>query len=464
MTPTCITYLPPNLKEAPSDCIKSDCIKSEHKATFLKTVDECPLYAHWFAMKVVEMSTSIDTSAEVIQTELNGITSTISKDGLKILCQRLRSMTKMRTTKTGYYFKGACKEGVYTSLISTWFQDFLGSNSLRCFHNFPCGSSLSAYKSDLQIVNHTDDMHTILVNAYKPHSLSKATIETHAYAVDVFQHISDQCSVILGLPMTLQTISLYVYFSYNEKLMAIKIMDVEIMDDTTLELEKFLCVIYAAVHSLAKNPITTSSPTAITVNCCAGDHHVLSANCVLCENQDVITKMYDVIHKPYLKPNLKLIQADNPTLEHFCNERIAYLKYKYIHGSHKPRNLASILDVIRSLKKIHETGYVHGDIRVSNIVYGSHTDSGTIIDCDFASTEGAEYPQCFSSDVAERAAGAKKLNPMKQSHDRESLFKAICDSYIYMTPYQCSHLQSLTMKNKPLDVIISQLQEDTEYY
>lgn len=148
--------------------------------------------------------------------------------------------------------------------------------------------------------------------------------------------------------MTQYEISLWVYLTCDEKLMAIKIGTVDYRQDN-MALEKLMCVLYATVHSLAQKPITTNFPTLTTMKCCEGKHSVLSENCNLCVDKGIVMKMYDVQQKPYLKPNLPLIQAENTHLEYFYGGRIAFLKYNYICGNHKPQNLRCILDVIKNL-------------------------------------------------------------------------------------------------------------------
>lgn len=47
------------------------------------------------------------------------------------------------------------------------------------------------------------------------------------------------------------------------------------------------------------------------------------------------------------------------------------------------------------IPEIHQAGFVHGDIRQANIVYGLGT--GTLIDFDLADHEGSCYPEFYSS-------------------------------------------------------------------
>ena len=144
-----------------------------------------------------------------------------------------------------------------------------------------------------------------------------------------------------------------------------------------------------------------------------------------------------------------------------CNNSIAILRYDYIEGNHQPPNLRAIVDVIKNLNRIHTKGFVHGDIRVTNIVYGYN--SGTIIDCDFAAPEGSKYPDYYSADVPERAKGATRHAVMRKHHDRVSLYWSILASYIYLTSCQRSKIEELIVKTVRLQTIITELMQDVNY-
>lgn len=89
-----------------------------------------------------------------------------------------------------------------------------------------------------------------------------------------------------------------------------------------------------------------------------------------------VYKFYDSKNK-HLKPNADLIHAigenDEPYLPGFvvdkmhCTEddypcHISMVKYKYLKGNDKPKSVQHFLPVLFALQKIHDAGYVHGDI------------------------------------------------------------------------------------------------------
>ena len=217
------------------------------------------------------------------------------------------------------------------------------------------------------VLRHTDQIYIIvtimgvtvftpLTNDFKIVNHDSAEIQTHALAASKFEYERHLCSLMLGLPMSLDKISLFVYLAFDGKLSAIKICSMSYTGD---QLPRLLCVVYAAIISLATKHITTGAPKLVTVKC------VLSGNCVVCVEKRQIVKYYDSLHKPYLIPNADLYAAENVQLQHMCNNGIAILKYDYIEGTHLPQNLRGIVNVLKNLDKIHQKGFVHGSMGTS---------------------------------------------------------------------------------------------------
>ena len=67
--------------------------------------------------------------------------------------------------------------------------------------------------------------------------------------------------------------------------------------------------------------------------------------------------------------------------------------------------------------------YVHGDIRVTNIVFPSAEaeDGGVLIDFDLVREELTEYPSDYNDKLSERHPDAYAHQPMKKEHERHSL-------------------------------------------
>ncbi len=72
------------------------------------------------------------------------------------------------------------------------------------------------------------------------------------------------------------------------------------------------------------------------------------------------------------------------------------------------------------LDKLHSAGYVHGDIRLANLVFGSD-GNGYLIDFELARPEGRVYPRSYEHDLYIRHKSAHSGMEMYKSHDRHSL-------------------------------------------
>ena len=79
---------------------------------------------------------------------------------------------------------------------------------------------------------------------------------------------------------------------------------------------------------------------------------------------------------------------ENLQLQYMMSDKTtAILSYTYISGSHQPRVVREFAPVVCILERIHDLGFVHGDIRVINLIF---VPDGNIvlIDYDLAEQEG----------------------------------------------------------------------------
>lgn len=79
----------------------------------------------------------------------------------------------------------------------------------------------------------------------------------------------------------------------------------------------------------------------------------------------------------------------------------------YRHGIHVAKTPKAFLPIIDQLKKLHEKGFLHGDIRAFNTVFGEHEDHGYLIDFDFGGKVGStRYPEGYHQSLNDgRRAG-----------------------------------------------------------
>jgi serine/threonine protein kinase len=87
--------------------------------------------------------------------------------------------------------------------------------------------------------------------------------------------------------------------------------------------------------------------------------------------------------------------VDNHTRQLFftavTDKYVLVISTPFRKGSHVAKRPNDFLPIIEQLQKIHDAGYVHGDIRASNTVFSG--DLGYLIDFDFSGKAGtARYP------------------------------------------------------------------------
>ena len=75
----------------------------------------------------------------------------------------------------------------------------------------------------------------------------------------------------------------------------------------------------------------------------------------------------------------------------------AVISYPYVKGDHIPSSAAQFLPIIEILFSLHQLGFVHGDIRLANMLFAERVSESRIIDWDYGGKEGeAFYPPGYA--------------------------------------------------------------------
>ncbi|CAB9521949.1 expressed unknown protein [Seminavis robusta] len=98
------------------------------------------------------------------------------------------------------------------------------------------------------------------------------------------------------------------------------------------------------------------------------------------------------------------------------------LSIPYRKGRHYAKKLSDFLPVVDKLEKLHKCGYVHGDIRAFNVVFGDDKDEGWLIDFDYGGKVGdVKYPSGYKKALADGDRIGEQEEPIKVWHDWHAL-------------------------------------------
>jgi hypothetical protein len=149
------------------------------------------------------------------------------------------------------------------------------------------------------------------------------------------------------------------------------------------------------------------------------DWKMLGPNCALDLKTSKVYKCFDYRYQDPAYKRSAIYYIDylsaQPVVE-FNN--LLVITYDYVRGSHVAENTFDFIPILKMLGLLHDKHLVHGDIRLSNIVFAGIQSS--LIDFDFSGEHGAKkYPAGFNREIFDgfRHPGAKENAVMKLEHD-----------------------------------------------
>jgi hypothetical protein len=99
----------------------------------------------------------------------------------------------------------------------------------------------------------------------------------------------------------------------------------------------------------------------------------------------------------------------------------------FIEGSHCPQNKEQLVYVAKFLKTMHDQGFVHGDIRLLNIVFTANPSDSQLIDFDFGGREDDNslvYPPGYKRILEDGERVGIAHQRIMKWHDVKALYKA----------------------------------------
>lgn len=100
----------------------------------------------------------------------------------------------------------------------------------------------------------------------------------------------------------------------------------------------------------------------------------------------------------------------------------------YRKGSHIAKTPNAFLPIIDQLEKLHKAGFVHGDIRAFNTVFGDNEKDGWLIDFDFggrSTNDSPKYPPGYKSELGDGLRIGEENDVITKWHDWYALYHLI---------------------------------------
>ena len=250
-----------------------------------------------------------------------------------------------------------------------------------------------------------------------------STVETALYGkfASLSEGRSKEAVLVVGLSATVDTASLWLYVIAHEVVWGIPILKgVKPWDKGLLST---LCI---GLRSLSAKPIrynilVSPQPWVEPTTYSALKKRSSNRTFRNIRTQEVF-KIFDRENSIFL-PNLHVMEYAGLKVSESrlsADGRYLVVKYPYIEGNHNPQSLQQFRGVLDILQKIHERGYVHGDIRPPNIIFAPDGLKSYLIDFDLARKDGFYPPGYYFSDTV-RHEDARAGLEMEKVHDLHAL-------------------------------------------
>lgn len=389
-----------------------------------------PRYTNWLAVQLYGSFHKYE-DLEVIDDELkftiHDLDYVVSFKSLDLIVKQFQGVTTLRRNNSHH------EEAKMTAKLSVFLGDYLIPSSKKkdvlCMHQYPFFGQGEKGDIHITVINNQYDIdRSILIGDMKPHGMNESWVESMAYGSRVL-NIADGWDILLLLSYTCDGLKLQIIQSVDTKMAVWDVCEAQVFVDT----HKFFFTLYLAVNYLIDRRISHKTAVFFPLP----GVRITSADILSHQDEELFrvfrygSHVYKLFDTTLLNTNYDLIRGLDAfhdlsvhTLD--ATERFQCLKYKYFDGCHEPVNIKQFATIAHSLSKIHDTGYVHSDIRAANLIFGQDVDDAWIIDYDLAEKEGVPYPDTYiSRGIVERHLDASRNRQRKKNHDIHSLLYTI---------------------------------------
>ena len=413
------------------------------------------VFHHWFAVAMCELWTNLKKSS-----------SGSDLESFTFMNENLTPKKSCLQALINAWGKISGDEMAQTAYLSCLLDRFLFGNSPEsglCLHQVTLPRKTNRAIPDFCVVPglpKCDPAEFVAISDYKNVEYEKAVIESAAYSIAGKECITtvERKNLRLYWPCSTEKVGLYLHVPVSDKFLSICVIEEAAPDST------FFCVLYAGVRYLLNNPIQSDNKVQPTSNLTLPLRKSQFQNGEvgrIFNNENKIYKFFDN-NIEHFKPNLDLVQKVFPeaTIQGLQpGERYCYLSYDYRAGSHMPSNAEhkhqQFSMLCKQLSAIHDSNFVHSDIRTENLVFSDSSEEAWIIDYDLADYEDVPYPHGFNHlDIPDRHPKALPNKPRKKEHDVYSLDKIATHHSIpsFYTKYK---------KGKTLENIAAEIEQCT---
>jgi hypothetical protein len=117
--------------------------------------------------------------------------------------------------------------------------------------------------------------------------------------------------------------------------------------------------------------------------------------------------------------------SNSPTWLWKGRGQLLILSSPYLKGKHYATSEKQLLGVVEDLERLHNIGYVHGDIRAFNIIFGHN--GGCLIDFDIGGLdkESTKYPEGYNSALNDGLRMVNEGHRIRKYHDWRALLHVL---------------------------------------
>ncbi len=250
----------------------------------------------------------------------------------------------------------------------------------------------------------------VAVSDYKVSNIKHAVVESFAYSLLLScDPITHPC-LRIAFPCTKSEVQLHLHFGIPGKVLSIPIITARTKSEIKIAfvLLKYACGILLRNKLSSGYEVHPSKELSLPIP-------PLGLGRIF-KKGDSIFKLYGTEDTCCVELQ-KLVFPDASLTCLSSDGSIRCLKYKFRMGDHEPKNPKQLICAFKQLKMIHDRQYVHGDVRVVNVIFSGCGKEAWLIDFDFAGKVDMPYPVEYGTEFMERHCDAKPMMPRKKIHD-----------------------------------------------